>query len=139
MLVAKDMYFYLLMNGDFLLVLIVSNQFLPPVKAEVWKCFKFVVKQGGLKCRSQATGQVTGQATGHRSGYRSQATGQVTGQITGHTQKHTQNCSWLTFYYTKIEQAKEPQLYFFCSELYQIPHTRKYIHVDHARRTCVTA
>ena len=95
------MYFYLLMNGDFLLVLIVSNQFLPPVKAEVWKCFKFVVKQGGLKCRSQATGQVTGQATGHRSGYRSQvrsqvrsqATGQVTGQITGHTQKHTQNCS----------------------------------------------
>ena len=141
------MYFYLLMNGDFLLVLIVSNQFLPPVKAEVWKCFKFVVKPGGLKCRSQATGQVTGHRPGHRSDHRpqvrsqvrSQATGQVTGQITGHTQKHTQNCSWLTFYYTKIEQAKEPQLYFFCSELYQIPHMRKYIHVDHARRTCVTA
>ena len=65
------MYFYLLMNGDFLLVLIVSNQFLPPVKAEVWKCFKFVVKPAGLKCRSQATGQVTGQTTGHRSGHRS--------------------------------------------------------------------
>ena len=44
MLVAKDMYFYLLMNEDFLLLLIVSNQFLPPVKAEVWKCFKFVVE-----------------------------------------------------------------------------------------------
>ena len=43
MLVAKDMYFYLLMNEDFLLLL-VSNQFLPPVKAEVWKCFKFVVE-----------------------------------------------------------------------------------------------
>ena len=59
------------MNGDFLLLLIVSNQFLPPVKAEVWKCFKFVVKPAGLKCRSQATGQVTGQTTGHRSGHRS--------------------------------------------------------------------
>ena len=87
------MYFYLLMNGDFLLVLIVSNQFLPPVKAEAWKCFKFVVKPGGLKCRSQATGQVTGQTTGHRSDHRpqvrSQASGQVTGQVTGHTKTHT--------------------------------------------------
>ena len=86
------MYFYLLMNGDFLLVLIVSNQFLPPVKAEVWKYFKFVVKQGG-----GAKVQVTGHRPGHRSQVRSQvrsqATGQVTGQVTGHTQKHTQNCS----------------------------------------------
>ena len=87
-----------------------------------------------------------GLSAGHRSGYRSrvrsQAIGQVTSQITGHTQKQQdtgQNCSWLTFYYTKIKQAKEPQLYFFCSELYQIPHMRKYIHVYHARRTCVTA
>ena len=38
------MYFYLLINEDFLLIIIVSNQFLPPVKAEVWKCFKFVVE-----------------------------------------------------------------------------------------------
>ena len=82
------MYFYLLMNGDFLLVLIVSNQFLPPVKAEVWKYFKFVVKQGGLKCRpqarSQVTGQVTGQITGHRSGHRShtKTTGRWTKQFT---------------------------------------------------------
>ena len=73
------MYFYLLMNGDFLLVLIVSNQFLPPVKAEVWKCFKFVVKQGGAKV--QATGQVTGQATGHRSGHRSDHRPQVRSQV----------------------------------------------------------
>ena len=73
------MYFYLLMNGDFLLVLIVSNQFLPPVKAEVWKYFKFVVKQGGgLKCRSQATGQVTGHRSGHRSDHRPQVRSQVT-------------------------------------------------------------
>ena len=79
------MYFYLLMNGDFLLVLIVSNQFLPPVKAEVWKCFyKFVVKQGGLKCRSQATGH----RPGHRSGHRSQVRLQVTGQVTGHRSGH---------------------------------------------------
>ena len=88
MLVAKDMYFYLLMNGDFLLLLIVSNQFLPPVKAEVWKCFKFVVKPAGLKCRShwpqarsqvrpQATGQITGLRSGHRSDHRS------------HTKTHT--------------------------------------------------
>ena len=73
------MYFYLLMNGDFLLVLIVSNQFLPPVKAEVWKCFKFVVKQGGAKV--QVTGQVTGQATGHRSGHRSDHRPQVRSQV----------------------------------------------------------
>ena len=92
------------------------------------------------------------QVTGHRSGYRSQATGQVTGQTTGHksghrldhrshtkTIGHWTTLSWLTFYHTKIKQAKEPQLYFFCSELYQIPHMRKYIHVDHARRTSVTA
>ena len=96
------MYFYLLMNGDFLLVLIVSNQFLPPVKAEVWKCFKFVVKQGGLKCRSQATGQVTGQAAGHRSGYRSQATGQVTGQITGHRSGHRSDHRSHTKTHTKL-------------------------------------
>ena len=75
------MYFYLLMNGDFLL-LIVSNQFLPPVKAEVWKCFKFVVKPAGLKCRSQATGQVTGQTTGHRSDHRPQVRSQVRSQVT---------------------------------------------------------
>ena len=81
------MYFYLLMNGDFLLVLIVSNQFLPPVKAEVWKYFKFVVKQGGAKV------QVTGHRPGHRSQVRSQVRSQATGQVTGHTQKHTQNCS----------------------------------------------
>ena len=87
-----------------------------------------------------------GLSAGHRSGYRSrvrsQAIGQVTSQITGHTQKQQdtgQNCSWLTFYCTKIKQAKEPQLYFFYSELYHIPHMRKYIHVDHARRTCITA
>ena len=78
------------------------------------------------------------QVTGHRSGYRSQATGQVTGQTTGHksghrldhrshtkTIGHWTTLSWLTFYYTKIKQAEEPQLYFFCSELYQIPHIRK--------------
>ena len=76
------MYFYLLMNGDFLLLLIVSNQFLPPVKAEVWKCFKFVVKPAGLKCRSQATGQVTGQTTGHRSDHRPQVRSQVRSQVT---------------------------------------------------------
>ena len=76
------MYFYLLMNGDFLLVLVVSNQFLPPVKAEVWKCFKFVVKPAGLKCRSQATGQVTGQTTGHRSDHRPQVRSQVRSQVT---------------------------------------------------------
>ena len=78
------MYFYLLMNGDFLLVLIVSNQFLPPVKAEVWKYFKFVVKQGGggLKCRSQATGQVTGHRSGHRSDHRPQVRSQVRSQVT---------------------------------------------------------
>ena len=79
------MYFYLLMNGDFLLVLIVSNQFLPPVKAEVWKYFKFVVKQGGLKCRSQATGQVTGHRSGHRSDHRPQVRSQVTHKNTHKT------------------------------------------------------
>ena len=98
------MYFYLLMNGDFLLLLIVSNQFLPPVKAKVWKCFKFVVKPAGLKCRSQATGHRPGHRSDHRpqvkSQVRPQATGQVTGQITGlrsghrsdhrsHTKTHT--------------------------------------------------
>ena len=53
------------------------------------------VGPAGLKCRSQVTGQVTG-------------------QLTGHTQKQQdtgQNCSWLTFYYTKIKQAKEPQFF----------------------------
>ena len=82
MLVAKDMYFYLLMNGDFLLLFIVSNQFLPPVKAEVWKCFKFVVKPAGLKCRSQVTGQTTGQRSGHRSDHRPQVRSQVRSQVT---------------------------------------------------------
>ena len=64
------------MNGDFLLVLIVSNQFLPPVKAEVWKCFKFVVKPGGAKV------QVTGHRSGHRSDHRPQVRSQVRSQVT---------------------------------------------------------
>ena len=104
-------------------------------------CFSYIIFQpwckyfdtAGLKCRSQVTGQL-----GHRSGYRSQATGQVTGQTTSHKSGHRSDhrshtktighwttLSWLTFYYTKIKQAEEPQIYFFCSELYQIPHIRK--------------
>ena len=100
-------------------------------------CFSYIIFQpwckyfdtAGLKCRSQVTGQL---------GHRSQATGHVTGQTTGHksghrldhrshtkTIGHWTTLSWLTFYYTKIKQAEEPQLYFFCSELYQIPHIRK--------------
>ena len=89
--------------------------------------------------------QVTGHRSGHRSSYRSQvrpqATGQVTGQITGHTKTigHWKKLFLIDILLYKVKQAKEPQLYFFCSELYQIPHMRKYIHVYHARRTCVTA
>ena len=103
----------------------------------------------GLKCRSQVRSQARLQVTGHRPDYRSQATGQVTGQTTGHRsghrsdhRSHTKTIGhWTKLFLIGIllYKAKEPQLYFFCSELYQIPHMRKYIHVDHARRTCVTA
>ena len=82
--------------------------------------------------------QVTGHRSGHRSGYRSQATGQVTGQTTGHRSGHRSDHRSHTKtigHWTKLlligillYKAKEPQLYFFCSELYQIPHMRKYIH-----------
>ena len=87
--------------------------------------------------RWQLHGGAKVQVTGHRSGYRS-------GHRSDH-RSHTQTIGHWTklflidIYYTKIKQAKVPQLYFFCSELYQISHIRTYIHVDHARRTCVTA
>ena len=93
------------------------------------------------------------QVRGHRSGYRSQATGQVTGQTTSHKsghrsdhRSHTKTIGhWTTLFLIDIllHKNKTSQgtsiIYFFCSELYQIPHMRKYIHVDHARRTSVTA
>ena len=81
--------------------------------------------------------QVTGHRSGHRSGYRS-------GHRSDH-RSHTQTIGhWTKLFLIdillyKVKQAKEPQLYFFCSELYQISHMTTYIHVDHARRTCVTA
>ena len=86
----------------------------------------------------QVTGHRPGyrsQVTGHRPGYRSQATGQVTGQatgqVTGQITGHTKTIGhWTKLFLIGIllYKAKEPQLYFFCSELYQIPHMRKYIH-----------
>ena len=83
--------------------------------------------------RWQLHGGAKVQVTGHRSGYRS--------DHRSHTKtiRHWTKLFLIDIYYTKIKQAKVPQLYFFCSKLYQISHMTTYIHVDHARRTCVTA
>ena len=81
----------------------------------------------GLKCRSQVTGQVTGHRPGLRSDHRS-------GLRSDHSWSHTKTIGhWTNLFLIdillyKVKQAKELQLYFFCSELYQIPHMRKYIH-----------
>ena len=84
-------------------------------------------KTAGLKSRSQ----VTVHRSGHRSDYRS-----------GH-RSHTKTIGhWTGLFLIDIllYQNKTSQrtsiIFFFCSELYQIPHMT---HVDHARRTCLTA
>ena len=99
-------------------------------------------KTAGLKCRSQVIGQVTGQVTGHRPQARLQVTGHRPGHRSDHRpqvrsghrsdhRSHTKTIGhWTKLFLIGIllHKAKEPQLYFFCSELYQIPHMRKYIH-----------
>ena len=103
-----------------------------------------LILTAGLKCRSQVTGQVTGyksqvrlQVTGYRPGLRSDHRSGHRSDHRSHTQTigHWTKLFLIDILLYKVKQAKEPQLYFFCSELYQIPHMRKYIHVDHARRT----
>ena len=88
--------------------------------------------------------QVTGHRSGHRPGYRSQATGQVTGhrpqarsqvrpqvrsqvrsQVT-HKNNRALDKTVLDWHF--IIQSQGTSIIFFCSELYQIPHMRKYIH-----------
>ena len=81
-----------------------------------------------LKCRSQVRLQVTGHRSGHRSDHRSHKNNRTLFKIVLDD----------ILYKNKTSQGASNYI-FFCSELYQIPHMRKHIHVDHARRTCVTA
>ena len=59
-------------------------------------------------------------------------------QVTGKDRSHTKTIGhWTKLFLIDILLYKNKtshgtlNIYFFCSELYQIPHMRKYIHVDH--------
>ena len=75
----------------------------------------------GLKCRSQVTGQVTGHGSGHRS----------------HTKTigHWTKLFLIDILLYKNKTSQGTSIMFFSVLNFTKFHTRKYIHVDHARRT----
>ena len=52
---------------------------------------------------------------------------------------HWTKLFWIDVILYKNKTSQGTSIIFFSFEVYQIPHMGKYFHVDHARRTCITA